>query len=171
LANPNPEIMPEQVDEVRSDAVVFTGRADRKNQANNSNAFPGTLAGGLDVGASVTTDNMALAGAIAMAEIAFEPAPREVQDLYTQELTPGSRDYAVASAFDPRVHFRVAEAVAREAVRSGLAAFPFDTGDSQPYATWFLEQRLKNAFIVPTSPQVLLKNGPSLFSSLLGPEG
>jgi len=161
LANPDPEILPEQVDEVRSDAISLTGRTDRRNQANNSNAFPGTLAGGLDVGARFSTDEMALAGAFAMAEIPFEPVLSDVQDMFNYELIPGHPHYAVASAFDPRVHFRVAQAVAREAVRSGVAAFPFD---EQAYPGWFLEHRLKNAFVVPSSVGVLVKQGLSLFT-------
>ncbi len=161
LANPDPEILPEQVDEIRSDAVVFTGRSDRRNQANNSNAFPGTLAGGLDVGARLSTDDMALAGAFAMAEIPFEPVLSDVQSLFSYPLIPGDPNYAVASAFDPRVHYRVAEAVAREAVRSGVAAFPFD---NEGYAEWFLRNRLKNAFVTPSSAGILIKQGLSLFS-------
>lgn len=162
LANPDPEILPEEVEEVRDDAIVLTGRADRKNQANNSNKFPGTLAGGLDVGATVSTDDMALAAAFAAAEIPFEPVLSEIQSLYPYELIPGSRDYVVASAFDPRVHFRVAQAVAREAVRSAIATFPFD---EEGYAEWFYENRLQNAFVVPSSPSILLKKGASLFAS------
>jgi len=161
LANPDPEILPEQIDEIRSDAVVFTGRSDRRNQANNSNAFPGTLAGGLDVGARLSTDDMALAGAFAMAEIPFEPVLSDVQSLFPYPLIPGDPHYAVASAFDPRVHYRVAEAVAREARRSGVAAFPFD---GEGYAEWFLQNRLKNAFVTPSSAGILIKQGLSLFS-------
>lgn len=163
LANPDPETLPEEVEAVRDDAVVFTGRSDRKNQGNNSNAFPGTLSGGLDVGAMISTDEMALTGAFAMAEIPFEPVLPEIQALFDYELIPGSRDYAVASAFDPRVHYRVAAAVAREAVRSGVAAFPFD-GDLYP--EWFLEHRLENTFVKPKSAAALKKSGPLVFGGL-----
>lgn len=144
MANPDPEILPEEVDEVCSDAVCGTGRADRRNQANNSNSFPGVLAGGLDVGATVSTDDMALAGALAMAEVALAPVLAEVQALYDYELRPSSPCYLVPSAFDPRVHYRVAHAVGRAAVAGGVASFDFDEAG---YRDWFFHNRLSYGLI------------------------
>jgi malate dehydrogenase (oxaloacetate-decarboxylating)(NADP+) len=158
LANPDPEIFPEEVDGTRDDAVVFTGRSDYPNQGNNANAFPGTLAGGLDVGARLSTDDMALAGAFAMAEIPFEAILPDIQELMPYAFV-GSRKYAVASAFDPRVHFRVADAVARAAVAAGVAQFPFNHED---YARWFMENRLVHGFLGLSDPTLLSNPRPLL---------
>lgn len=152
LANPDPEILPEEVEAIRQDAIVFTGRSDRKNQANNANSFPGILAGGLDGGATKSTDEMILEAAFAMANIAFEKVPEKVQSLYDYELKPGSRDYAIPTAYDPRVHFRVALAAARAAMKGAVDCRHLDERD---YAHWFWEARLRHALVME-SPSVLL---------------
>ncbi|QQR80737.1 MAG: hypothetical protein IPJ69_00780 [Deltaproteobacteria bacterium] len=146
LANPDPEALPELIDSVRDDAICGTGRSDVKNQANNAGAFPGVLAGGLDVGAETLNLDMIVDAAFALAEIPFQSVPHDLQSLYGYELIPGHRDYATASAFDPRAHFAVARAVARRAHLSGLATFDFSAREAM-YGPWFLENRLPHGLL------------------------
>lgn len=120
LSNPNPEIMPELVKEVRPDAIVATGRSDYPNQINNVLAFPYLFRGALDVRASKITENMKKACSIALAQLAQEEVPQDLQNLYQQNLTFG-KDYIIPMPFDSRLLSRLSSAVAQSAKEDGVA--------------------------------------------------
>lgn len=122
LANPVPEITPDEAYAVRKDAIVATGGPAYPNQINNVLAFPYIFRGALDVRARDINTEMKLAAAKVIAEIAHEPVPPEVRALYPHEkLEVGSAEYLVPKSFDPRLFSRVSSAVAEAAVRSGVA--------------------------------------------------
>jgi malate dehydrogenase (oxaloacetate-decarboxylating)(NADP+) len=121
LANPVPEIMPEEVMEVRPDAVVATGRSDYPNQVNNVLGFPFIFRGALDARATQVNEEMKMAATRALATLAKEPVPESVARLYGLERVHFGRNYLIPFPFDPRVLLWVAPAVAWAAVASGVA--------------------------------------------------
>lgn len=121
LANPIPEIMPEEVMEVRPDAVVATGRSDYPNQVNNVLGFPFIFRGALDARATQVNEEMKMAATRALAMLAKEPVPESVTRLYGLDRVRFGRDYLIPFPFDPRVLLWVAPAVAWAAVASGVA--------------------------------------------------
>jgi malate dehydrogenase (oxaloacetate-decarboxylating)(NADP+) len=124
MANPDPEITPEEVRAARSDAIVATGRSDYPNQVNNVLGFPYIFRGALDVRASTINDAMKIAAAEALAGLAREDVPDEVAAAYAgQRLTYGP-DYIIPAPFDPRLIWAVPSAVARAAMDSGVARRP-----------------------------------------------
>ena len=124
LANPTPEIMPEQAKEVRPDAIIATGRSDYANQVNNVLCFPFIFRGALDVGAKRITEEMKLACVKAIAALAQEEVSDEVAMAYQgQQLTFGP-EYLIPKPFDPRLISIIAPAVARAAMESGVATRP-----------------------------------------------
>ncbi|KAA0182038.1 MULTISPECIES: NADP-dependent malic enzyme [Cupriavidus] len=126
LANPNPEIMPEQVKEVRPDAVIATGRTDYPNQVNNVLCFPFIFRGALDVGATTITKQMEIAAAHAVAELARQEQSDIVATAYgIQDLSFGP-EYLIPKPFDPRLIVKVAPAVAQAAMDSGVATRPIE---------------------------------------------
>ena len=125
MANPNPEISPEEVHRVRSDAIVATGRSDYPNQINNVLAFPYIFRGALDVRASTVNMEMKLAAAQALAELAREDVPAEIADrFYPGQNLKFGQDYVIPVPFDPRLLPRVSLAVAIAAMESGVAKRP-----------------------------------------------
>ena len=120
-ANPDPEIKPELVDEVRSDAIVATGRSDYPNQVNNLIGFPYIFRGALDVRAKEINDEMKIAAARAIATLAREEVPDEVVNAYGGERPHYGKDYIIPSTFDPRLISRIPSAVAEAAIKSGVA--------------------------------------------------
>ena len=130
LANPVPEITPEEVAEVRDDAIVGTGRSDYPNQVNNVLGFPFIFRGALDVRAKKITENMKMAAAKALAALAKEPVPYYVKAAYhTDEIVYGQK-HIIPLPFNKEVLVWVASAVARQAVEDGVArvkAFDYDT--------------------------------------------
>ncbi|MCH9753614.1 MAG: NADP-dependent malic enzyme [Alphaproteobacteria bacterium] len=121
LANPDPEIKPEKIKEVRDDAIIATGRSDYPNQVNNVMGFPYIFRGALDVRAKNINDEMKIAAANALAELAREPVPNEVSDAYGgKELAFGS-EYIIPVPFDNRLIQTVPIAVAKAAIESGVA--------------------------------------------------
>ena len=123
LANPQPEIMPEEVRAARPDAIIATGRSDYPNQVNNVLCFPFIFRGALDVGATTINEEMKLAATQAIAAIAeAEPSDVVASAYGTQE--PFGPDYLIPKPFDPRLIGVVATAVARAAMQSGVAARP-----------------------------------------------
>ncbi len=124
LANPTPEIMPEEVRAVRGDAVIATGRSDYPNQVNNVLCFPFVFRGTLDVGATTITREMEIAAVRAVADL----ARAEVSDVVSAAYGEGSRgfgpEYLIPKPFDPRLIGRIAPAVARAAMDSGVATRP-----------------------------------------------
>jgi malate dehydrogenase (oxaloacetate-decarboxylating)(NADP+) len=125
LANPTPEILPEQVKSVRSDAVIATGRSDYPNQVNNVLCFPFIFRGALDVGARSITRSMEIAAVHAIAELARREQSDVVSAAYggTRDLSFGP-EYIIPRPFDPRLLVKIAPAVARAAVEAGVAARP-----------------------------------------------
>ncbi len=120
-ANPDPEIKPELVDEVRSDAIVATGRSDYPNQVNNLIGFPYIFRGALDVRAKEINEEMKIAAAKAIATLAREEVPDEVVNAYGGERPRYGKEYIIPSTFDPRLISRIPAAVAEAAMKSGVA--------------------------------------------------
>ncbi|MCV3415680.1 malate dehydrogenase [Campylobacter lari] len=121
LANPVPEVMPEDVKRVRSDAIVGTGRSDYPNQINNVLGFPFIFRGALDVKATKITENMKVAAAKALADLAKLEVTDEVKQAYGIEELSFGRDYVIPKSFDSRVKAVVSAAVAKAAVEDGVA--------------------------------------------------
>ena len=121
LANPDPEITPEQVASVRDDAIVATGRSDYPNQINNVLGFPYIFRGALDVRASEITEGMKMAATKALAQLAKEPVPDDVSSAYGGEQMSFGPDYLIPKPFDARVLIWEASAVAEAAVNEGVA--------------------------------------------------
>jgi malate dehydrogenase (oxaloacetate-decarboxylating)(NADP+) len=123
MANPDPEITPEEVAEIRSDAIVATGRSDYPNQINNVLGFPYIFRGALDVQASTINEPMKIAAAQALAELARADVPDAVAKVYGRRLRYGP-DYIIPAPFDPRLISEVPSAVAKAAMDSGVARRP-----------------------------------------------
>ncbi|MDV7270581.1 NADP-dependent malic enzyme [Thioclava sp. A2] len=123
MANPDPEITPEEAHEVRQDAIVATGRSDYPNQVNNVLGFPYLFRGALDINARAINDEMKIACARALAELAREDVPDEVAMAYGRKLTFG-RDYIIPTPFDPRLIHVIPPAVAKAGMDTGVARRP-----------------------------------------------
>ncbi|EAJ8137769.1 malate dehydrogenase [Campylobacter jejuni] len=121
LANPIPEVMPEDVARLRKDAIVGTGRSDYPNQINNVLGFPFIFRGALDVRASKITENMKVAAAKALADLAKLPVSDAVKKAYNLSTLEFGRDYVIPKPFDERVKAAVSTAVAAAAVKDGVA--------------------------------------------------
>ena len=126
LANPTPEIMPDEVRAVRPDAVVATGRTDYPNQVNNVLGFPFIFRGALDVRARAINEEMKMAATRALAALAKEDVPEVVLRAYNVPSLRFGRDYLIPKPFDPRVLLWVAPAVAWAAIHSGVATEVLD---------------------------------------------
>ena len=124
MANPDPEITPEAVREVRDDAIIATGRSDYPNQINNVLGFPYIFRGALDVRASTINDDMKIAAAEALAQLARADVPDEVDAAYGGTHLSYGPDYIIPTPFDPRLISAVASAVAQAAMDSGVAQRP-----------------------------------------------
>ena len=123
MANPDPEILPEDVLAVREDAMIATGRSDYPNQVNNVLGFPYIFRGALDVRASTINEAMKIAATKAIAALAREDVPDEVGEAYGRRLRFG-KDYLIPAPFDPRLIVAVPKAVAQAAMDSGVARRP-----------------------------------------------
>ncbi len=123
MANPDPEITPEEAHAVRPDAIVATGRSDYPNQVNNVLGFPYLFRGALDIHARAINDEMKIACAHALANLAREDVPDEVALAYGRKLSFG-RDYIIPTPFDPRLIYRIPPAVARAGMDTGVARRP-----------------------------------------------
>jgi malate dehydrogenase (oxaloacetate-decarboxylating)(NADP+) len=129
LANPTPEILPEEVAEVRTDAIMATGRSDYPNQVNNVLGFPFIFRGALDVRARSVTPNMMVAATQALAELARQEVPESVIMAYGGDQFEYGREYIIPKPFDPRVLFWVAPAVAKAAMEDGVSRIELDLDD------------------------------------------
>ncbi len=138
-ANPDPEITPEEVEEVRKDAIVATGRSDYPNQVNNLIGFPYIFRGALDVRARTINEEMKIAAANAIASLARERVPDEVVAAMGGERPTYGRDYIIPSTFDPRLMSVIPVAVAKAAIKTGVARKKIENLDT--YAEQ-LKQRL-----------------------------
>ena len=131
LANPDPEILPEEVAAVRDDAIMATGRSDYPNQVNNVLGFPFIFRGALDVRARGINEEMMLAATRALAELAREEVPASVRGAYDGSEFSFGREYLIPKPFDSRVLFHVAPAVARAAMDTGVARMDVDMQEYQ----------------------------------------
>ncbi len=129
LANPDPEVTPEEVAEVRDDALVATGRSDYPNQINNVLGFPFLFRGALDVRARGINQEMMLAATYALANLAKETVPQSVTAAYGGEHFEFGPEYLIPKPFDSRVLFHVAPAVAKAAIESGVARETIDLAE------------------------------------------
>ncbi|MGI9491424.1 MAG: NADP-dependent malic enzyme [Geminicoccaceae bacterium] len=127
MANPDPEITPEEVAEIRPDAIMATGRSDYPNQINNVLGFPYIFRGALDVRASTINEEMKIAAARALADLAREEVPDEVTSAYRGRHLRYGPDYLIPTPFDPRLITHVPPAVAHAAERSGVAQKPIES--------------------------------------------
>ncbi len=142
MANPDPEITPEEVEEVRGDAIMATGRSDYPNQVNNVLGFPFIFRGALDVRAKAINEEMKLAAAKALAELARQDVPESVCKAYGLDKIEFGKDYIIPKPFDPRVLTTVAPAVAKAAIETGVARVEIKDWDKYKDA---LESRLSVA--------------------------
>ena len=124
MANPVPEIMPEDAKKVRPDAIIATGRSDYPNQVNNVLGFPYIFRGALDVRASKINEEMKIAAAEAIAMLAREDVPDAVAEAYGGQVLQYGEDYIIPAPFDPRLISAVSSAVAAAAMESGVARKP-----------------------------------------------
>ena len=120
-ANPDPEITPEEIEEVRDDAIIATGRSDYPNQVNNLIGFPYIFRGALDVRAKTINEEMKVAASNAIAELARERVPDEVVAAMGGDRPKFGKDYIIPSTFDPRLISVIPVAVAKAAIKSGVA--------------------------------------------------
>ena len=126
LANPDPEITPEEVAAVRADAIMATGRTDYPNQVNNVLGFPFIFRGALDVRARAINDEMKMAATRALAELARLDVPESVEKAYGDERLRYGAEYLIPKPFDPRIMLWVAPAVAKAAMETGVARREID---------------------------------------------
>ncbi|MBX3604435.1 MAG: NADP-dependent malic enzyme [Piscinibacter sp.] len=129
LANPNPEILPEDVKAVRDDAIIATGRTDYPNQVNNVLCFPYIFRGALDSGATTITDEMEIAAVHAIAELAQAEQSEVVAAAYVGATLSFGPEYVIPKPFDPRLMMKIAPAVAKAAADSGVALRPIKDYD------------------------------------------
>ena len=156
MANPDPEITPPEAKAARPDCIVATGRSDYPNQVNNVLGFPFIFRGALDVRATAINDEMKIAAARAIAELARQQVPEEVAAAYGQNHTFGL-DYIIPAPFDPRLMEVVSSAVAKAAMDSGVAQRPIEDFDA--YRTQ-LKARLNPTTSALTSVYQLVKENP-----------
>jgi len=130
LANPIPEIMPDEARQARPDALIATGRSDFPNQVNNVLCFPYIFRGALDVGATAINDEMKMACVHAIAELARMEASDEAAQAYGGKAPKFGRDYLIPQPFDPRLLVHLASAVAKAAMDSGVATCPIEDLDA-----------------------------------------
>ena len=140
MANPDPEILPAEAKEARSDVITATGRSDFANQVNNVLGFPFIFRGALDVRATKINDEMKVAAAYALAALAKEPVPEKVARAYGNEKFEFGPDYIVPKPFDPRVLVWESSAVAEAAMKTGVSRINIDIGSYRES----LEEKIKN---------------------------
>lgn len=156
MANPDPEITPPEAKAIRPDCIVATGRSDYPNQVNNVLGFPFIFRGALDVRATAINEEMKIAAARAIAELAREPVPEEVAAAYGINHTFGL-DYIIPAPFDPRLMEVVSSAVAKAAMDSGVAQKPIEDFDAYRNS---LKARLNPTTSVLTNVFATAKNDP-----------
>jgi malate dehydrogenase (oxaloacetate-decarboxylating)(NADP+) len=130
LANPTPEILPELVQAVRDDAIICTGRSDYPNQVNNVLCFPFIFRGALDVGATTITEEMKMAAVKAIAELARAEQSEVVASAYGEKVSGFGPEYLIPKPFDPRLIVKIAPAVAKAGMDSGVAMRPIKDWDA-----------------------------------------
>ena len=156
MANPVPEIMPDEARAVRPDAIIATGRSDFPNQVNNVLGFPFIFRGALDVRATTINEEMKVAAAQAIAELARQRVPEEVASAYGKNQKFGT-DYIIPAPFDPRLIEAVSSAVAKAAMDSGVAQSKIEDFEAYRFA---LRSRLNPTTAVLTGVYNEAKNNP-----------
>lgn len=157
MANPTPEIMPDDAKAVRPDAIIATGRSDFPNQVNNVLGFPFIFRGALDVQATAINEEMKIAAATAIAELARERVPEEVASAYGGKNQKFGTDYIIPAPFDPRLMEVVSSAVAKAAMDSGVAKFHIEDFDAYQHS---LKSRLNPTTSVLTGTYNMAKANP-----------
>ncbi len=164
-ANPDPEITPEEIKEVRNDAIIATGRSDYPNQVNNLIGFPYIFRGALDVRSKTINEEMKVAAAKAIAKLAREDVPDEVVAAMGGERPHYGKDYIIPSTFDPRLISVIPVAVAKAAIESGVARKKIDNFENYKEQ---LKQRLDptvtimqgiNSFIKKNQKKIVFADG------------
>ncbi|MEM8725303.1 MAG: phosphate acyltransferase, partial [Pseudomonadota bacterium] len=156
MANPTPEIMPDEAKAVRPDAIIATGRSDFPNQVNNVLGFPFIFRGALDVQATTINEEMKIAAATAIAELARKSVPEEVASAYGKNHKFGT-DYIIPAPFDPRLIEVVSSAVAKAAMDSGVAQTRIEDFDEYAHS---LKSRLNPTTSVLTGVYNEAKSHP-----------
>ena len=156
MANPTPEIMPDEAKAVRPDAIIATGRSDFPNQVNNVLGFPFIFRGALDVQATTINEEMKIAAARAIAQLASETVPEEVAAAYGEKHAFGE-EYIIPAPFDPRLMEVVSSAVAKAAMDSGVALAPIEDLDAYRHS---LKARLNPTTSVLTQVYETAKANP-----------
>ncbi len=145
LANPNPEINYELAMSTRSDIIMATRRSDYPNQVNNVLGFPYIFRGALDVQSTAINEEMKISATYAIAQLAKEPVPEEVKKIYPKENLVFGRDYILPKAFDSRLLYTVAPAVAKAAMMTGVARSPISDWDKYREYLSTVMSRVKKA--------------------------
>ncbi|WP_019961588.1 NADP-dependent malic enzyme [Woodsholea maritima] len=168
MANPTPEIMPDEIKAVRSDAIIATGRSDFPNQVNNVLGFPYIFRGALDVRARTINEEMKLAAARALAELARQDVPDEVNNAYKGKQLKFGRDYIIPAPFDPRLISWVPPYVAKAAIETGVARKPIVDEEAYRHRlasrldpTAAMQQRISN-IIRPEQKRIVFAEGEEL---------
>ena len=164
-ANPDPEILPEEIEEIRDDAIIATGRSDYPNQVNNLIGFPYIFRGALDVRSKTINEEMKVAAAQAIAKLAREDVPDEVVAAMGGDRPHYGKDYIIPSTFDPRLISIIPTAVAKAAIKSGVARKKIDNFETYQEN---LKQRLDptvtimqgiNTFIKKNNKKIVFADG------------
>ena len=138
MANPDPEIKYNLAIKTRDDIIMATGRSDNPNQVNNVLGFPFIFRGALDVRATTINEEMKKAAVIALADLAKEPVPEQVNIAYGETRLTFGKDYIIPKPFDPRLIASIPPAVAKAAIKSGVALAPIS--DWEKYEDTLLER-------------------------------
>jgi malate dehydrogenase (oxaloacetate-decarboxylating)(NADP+) len=165
MANPDPEITPDEAKAVRGDVIIGTGRSDYNNQVNNVLCFPFLFRGALDTHARAINDEMKMAACLALAKLAKEDVPDSVRKAYGGVEIKFGREYLIPKPFDPRVLLHVAPAVAKAAMDSGVARLPIDDLDKYRERLEALQGRSKEIM------RVLINKAKSNPKRVVFPEG
>jgi malate dehydrogenase (oxaloacetate-decarboxylating)(NADP+) len=156
-ANPDPEITPEEINDVRNDAIIATGRSDYPNQVNNLIGFPYIFRGALDVRSKTINEEMKVAAAEAIAKLAREDVPDEVVAAMGGERPHYGKDYIIPSTFDPRLISVIPAAVAKAAIESGVARKKIDNFENYKEQ---LKQRLDPTVTIMQGINSFIKKNP-----------
>jgi malate dehydrogenase (oxaloacetate-decarboxylating)(NADP+) len=168
MANPVPEIMPEEANSVRDDLIMGTGRSDFPNQINNVLGFPFIFRGALDTRASAITMEMKVAATHALADLAKESVPEAVSRAYAGERFQFGRDYLIPKPFDSRVLTWEAHAVARAAVESGVARREIDLDEYREQLAHRIDP--KRAFVLLATAKTRLHRPTVVFPESMNDE-
>ena len=156
-ANPDPEITPEEIEEVRNDAIIATGRSDYPNQVNNLIGFPYIFRGALDVRSKTINEEMKIAAAHAIANLAKQDVPDEVVAAMGGERPHYGKEYIIPSTFDPRLISVIPAAVAKAAIESGVARIKIDNFETYKEQ---LKQRLDPTVTIMQGVNTYIKKKP-----------